>query len=85
MSYIIYRPFKVAEKTDGRPAVEVDVSGKRQQFVRSVSPSQSQQVLMIYQSAEELSSMVLTKMRETAEQYLNKKIKYVSLSMPFGN
>ena len=32
---------------------------------------------MIYQSAEELSSMVLTKMRETAEQYLNKKVKYV--------
>jgi len=85
MSYIIFRPFKVVEKTDGRPAVEVDVSGKRQQFVRSISVSQSQQLLMIYQSAEELSSMVLTKMRETAEQYLNKKIKYVSLSMPFGD
>jgi len=30
---------------------------------------------MSSQSAEELSSMVLVKMRETAEQYLNKKIK----------
>ncbi|KAJ7189047.1 molecular chaperone DnaK [Mycena filopes] len=29
------------------------------------------------QSAEELSSMVLAKMRETAEQYLNTKVKYV--------
>ena len=27
------------------------------------------------QSAEELSSMVLVKMKETAEQYLNKKVK----------
>ncbi|KAI6095072.1 Hsp70 protein-domain-containing protein [Pisolithus sp. B1] len=52
--------FKVVEKPDARPAVEVDVGGKKQQF-----------------SAEELSSMVLTKMRETAEQYLNKKVKYV--------
>jgi len=32
-------------------------------------------VLTQIQSAEELSSMVLVKMRETAEQYLNKKVK----------
>jgi hypothetical protein len=33
------------------------------------------QLLTWTQSAEELSSMVLTKMKETAEQYLNKKVK----------
>ncbi|PPQ88467.1 hypothetical protein CVT26_007999 [Gymnopilus dilepis] len=49
-------PFKVVLKSDGRPAVEVEVSGKKQQF-----------------SPEELSSMVLGKMKETAEQFLGKK------------
>lgn len=49
-------PFKVAEKSDGRPAVEVEASGKTQQF-----------------SAEELSSMVLTKMRDTSESFLGRK------------
>ena len=32
---------------------------------------------MVFQLAGELSLMVLTKMQETAEQYLNKKVKYV--------
>lgn len=35
------------------------------------------------QSAEELSSMVLTKMRQTAEQYLGKKVKYVETDVGF--
>ncbi|KAF8806585.1 heat shock protein 70 [Phlegmacium glaucopus] len=33
-------------------------------------------------SAEELSSMVLTKMRETSEQYLNKKINHAVVTVP---
>ncbi|KIM64085.1 hypothetical protein SCLCIDRAFT_1168760 [Scleroderma citrinum Foug A] len=33
-------------------------------------------VLMVYQSAEELLSMVLMKMQETVKQYLNKKINH---------
>ncbi|KIK22710.1 hypothetical protein PISMIDRAFT_493116 [Pisolithus microcarpus 441] len=57
--------FKVVEKPDARPAVEVDVGGKKQQF-----------------SAEELSSMVLTKMRETAQQYLNKKVNHAVITVP---
>ncbi|KAI6044552.1 heat shock protein [Pisolithus marmoratus] len=57
--------FKVVEKPDTRPAVEVDVGSKRQQF-----------------SAEELSSMVLTKMRETAEQFLNKKVNHAVITVP---
>jgi hypothetical protein len=33
-------------------------------------------------SAEELSSMVLVKMRKTAEQYLNKKINHAGVTIP---
>ncbi|KAK2463099.1 hypothetical protein APHAL10511_004754 [Amanita phalloides] len=58
-------PFKVVEKTDGRPTVEVDNGGKAQQF-----------------SAEELSAMVLTKMRETAEQFVNKKVNHAVVTVP---
>ncbi|KAI0628963.1 heat shock protein [Trametes polyzona] len=58
-------PFKIVPKSDGRPAVEVENGGKRQQF-----------------SAEELSSMVLTKMRETAEQYLGKKVNHAVVTVP---
>ncbi|KAF9243232.1 heat shock protein [Melanogaster broomeanus] len=58
-------PFKVVPKSDGRPAVEVDIGDKTQQF-----------------SAEELSSMVLTKMKETAEQYLNKKVNHAVVTVP---
>ncbi|TFK74635.1 heat shock protein 70 [Pluteus cervinus] len=58
-------PFNVVPKSDGRPAVEVENGGKRQQF-----------------SAEELSSMVLVKMRETAEQFLNKPVKHAVVTVP---
>ncbi|KAF7789944.1 hypothetical protein EIP86_000892 [Pleurotus ostreatoroseus] len=68
-------PFKIVPKPDGRPAVEVDNGGKTQQFVRSAH-------LVTSNSAEELSSMVLTKMRETAEQYLNKKVNHAVVTVP---
>jgi len=58
-------PFSIVAKPDGRPAIEVDNGGKRQQF-----------------SSEELSSMVLTKMRDTAEQYLNKKVNHAVVTVP---
>jgi len=55
----------VVAKSDGRPAVRVEIGDKTQQF-----------------SAEELSSMVLTKMKETAEQYLNKKVNHAVVTVP---
>ncbi|KAG6840752.1 hypothetical protein C0991_004602 [Blastosporella zonata] len=58
-------PFSIVSRPDGRPAVEVDNGGKKQQF-----------------SPEELSSVVLTKMRETAERYLNKKVSHAVITVP---
>ncbi|KAG2132293.1 Hsp70 protein-domain-containing protein [Suillus bovinus] len=58
-------PFHVVEKADGRPAVEVDVGSKKQQY-----------------SPEELSSMVLVKMRETCEQFFNKKVNHAVITVP---
>ncbi|KAG6850874.1 hypothetical protein H0H93_007492 [Arthromyces matolae] len=58
-------PFRIVSTSDGRPAVEVDNDGKKQQF-----------------SPEELSSMVLVKMRETAQQYLNKTVNHAVVTVP---
>lgn len=58
-------PFSVIEKADGRPAVEVDLGSKKQQY-----------------SPEELSSMVLVKMRETCEQFFNKKVNHAVITVP---
>ncbi|PPQ63030.1 hypothetical protein CVT24_005976 [Panaeolus cyanescens] len=58
-------PFHIVPKGDGRPAVQVDNGGKKQDF-----------------SPEELSSMVLQKMRETAEQFLNKKVNNAVVTVP---
>jgi molecular chaperone DnaK len=58
-------PFHTVEKPDGRPAIEVDVGSKKQQY-----------------SPEELSSMVLVKMRETCEQFFNKKVNHAVITVP---
>ncbi len=63
-------------KSDGRPAVEVENGGQKQRFVSIVlSLCICRPNSFCIQSAEELSSMVLSKMRETAQQYLNKNVK----------
>ncbi|KAG2552908.1 hypothetical protein PVAP13_9KG489100 [Panicum virgatum] len=51
-------PFKVEADHEGRPVIEVQYNGKKQQF-----------------SAEEISSMVLAKMEESAEVYLGTTVK----------
>jgi molecular chaperone DnaK len=58
-------PFHTVEKPDGRPAIEVEVGSKKQQY-----------------SPEELSSMVLVKMRETCEQFFNKKVNHAVITVP---
>ncbi|KAF8518445.1 heat shock protein 70 family [Gautieria morchelliformis] len=58
-------PFTIVGRPDGRPAVQIDLDGKKQLY-----------------SAEELSSMVLGKMRQTAEQYLSKKVNHAVITVP---
>ncbi|KAL1719783.1 heat shock protein 70 family [Schizophyllum commune] len=58
-------PFKVVPKSDGHPAVEVEVNGKKTQY-----------------TPEELSSMVLTKMKETANAYMGKPVKHAVVTVP---
>ncbi|KAF8339387.1 heat shock protein 70 family [Amanita rubescens] len=58
-------PFKVVERPDGKPVVEVDNGGNRQKF-----------------SPEELSAMVLVKMRDTASQYINKPVNHAVVTVP---
>lgn len=57
-------PYKVINN-DGKPAVQVKVSGKDKQF-----------------TPEEVSAMVLGKMKETAETYLGYKVKSAVVTVP---
>ena len=54
-------PFKVVEKEDGKPFIQVSYKDEVKEF-----------------RPEELSAMILVKMKETAEGFLNEKVKKVS-------
>lgn len=58
-------PFKVIQKADGKPYVQVRFKGE----VRTFSP-------------EEISSMVLVKMKEIAETYLGQTVKDAVITVP---
>ena len=57
-------PYQVIEK-DGKPVVQVDVSGSKKQF-----------------TPEEVSAMILGKMKEVAESYLGKKVTHAVVTVP---
>jgi len=58
-------PFKVVQKGDDKPIVEVQFRGETKTF-----------------NPEEISSMVLVKMREIAESYLGKEVKKAVVTVP---
>jgi molecular chaperone DnaK len=77
------RPFKIVGGAEGNPLVEVESGGKTNKYVRThLAPIHSKVYLSPPQSPEELSSMILVKMKETAEQYLGKKVKHAVVTVP---
>ncbi|KAH0829095.1 heat shock protein 70 family [Lanmaoa asiatica] len=76
---LIGRQFKDKEVQDDMIhwPFEVVVKSDGRPAVRVENGDKTQQF-----SAEELSSMVLTKMKETAEQYLNKKVNHAVVTVP---
>ena len=63
-SDIKHFPYKVIDK-DGKPVVQVEVSGAKKQF-----------------TPEEVSAMILGKMKEVAESYLGKKVTHAVVTVP---
>ena len=58
-------PFKVVEKEDGKPFIQVSYKDEMKEF-----------------RPEELSAMILVKMKETAEGFLNEKVKKAVITVP---
>jgi heat shock protein 1/8 len=58
-------PFKVVEKEDGKPFIQVSYKDEIKEF-----------------RPEELSAMILVKMKETAEGFLNEKVKKAVITVP---
>jgi L1 cell adhesion molecule like protein len=58
-------PFKVIEKEDGKPFIQVSYKDEIKEF-----------------RPEELSAMILVKMKETAEGFLNEKVKKAVITVP---
>jgi len=72
-------PFKLANK-GGKPMIQVDHRGDTKDFVSLRTPVIWDRADV--QTPEEISAMVLTKMKETAEAYLGHKVTHAVVTVP---
>lgn len=68
-------PFKIVKKND-KPAIEVQYKGEKRQCVSTWM------CWLLAQTPEEVSAMVLGRMKETAEAYLGKTVTHAVVAAP---
>ena len=74
------RPFKLIQE-NGKLKVQVQDSGVRRNFV-SIVHHQHEQIFMSTQTPEEITAMVLRKMKEDAESFLGQKVAQAVITAP---